>query len=73
MRVRVRVRMRVCACGCVFLCLQLTRDGGQTPTLIAGVMLDLTAILYLIAALRREKRLTTEELAAADENLWQKM
>jgi hypothetical protein len=45
----------------------------QVPTLLPGVILSLSAILYLIASIRCEKHLSTGDLAAADENLWMKM
>ncbi len=45
----------------------------QVPTLLPGVVMSLSAILYLIAAIRREKHLTVAELAAADNTLWMKM
>ena len=44
-----------------------------TPTIIAGVLMVLSSILYLIAAIRREKTLSVADLAAADERLWMKM
>jgi hypothetical protein len=45
----------------------------QVPTLLPGVVLSLSAVLYLIAAIRREKHLTIADLAAADNTLWMKM
>ena len=49
----------------------LTRT--QTPTIFAGICLDLCGVIYLIAFLRKEKRLTVDELRQADDALWQKM
>jgi hypothetical protein len=45
----------------------------QVPTVLPGVVMSLSAVLYLIAAIRREKHLTIAELAAADNTLWMKM
>ena len=43
------------------------------PTMFPGIVLSCSAIVYLIAAIRREKYLTNEELEKADKDLWKKM
>lgn len=43
------------------------------PTVFPAILFDLAAVLYLIAAIRKEKHLTVEELSQATEDLWTKM
>lgn len=44
-----------------------------TPTIIPGLFFVFSALLYVVAAVRREKRLTAQELKEADDSLWTKM
>lgn len=43
------------------------------PTFLGALMLDVCAVLYVVAALRKEKHLTPEELREGGKDLWQKM
>jgi hypothetical protein len=44
-----------------------------TPTIFPAILMDLAAILYLVAAIRREKGLSLADLSTADNRLWMKM
>ena len=44
-----------------------------TPTIFPAVLMDLAAILYIIALFRREKGLSVNDLANADNRIWMKM
>jgi hypothetical protein len=57
----------------VLMCAMSVYPFFSAPTVLPGVVLALSGILYLIAAIRCEKHLSAGDLAAADENLWMKM